>query len=211
MVEKWLEVHILFSQYQISDFRIVKTILLEVVKYCVYELRRKGLMNTYHYFFEPRVDKKPGLEVLFRVEAKEDVDLSNIENLIVERIEHFRSLIDDYVINKSYQGEIEGYGKDGWMLAKKFFEIGSDIALAIYSEDLDKREKFNPGKLIHCLLNQLALIIKFDEERFYALQLVGRAAIALHTMSVTPEVAERARMKLEEAIGELKGRTFRIL
>ena len=201
MAERWLEIHILFSQHQISNFRTIKTILLEVIKYCVYELRQRGFMRTYHYFFEPRVDKKPGLEVLFRVEPKGDEDLSNIEKSIVERIEQFRSLIDGYVINKSYQGEIEGYGRDGWMLAKRFFEIGSDIALAMYSENLDKREKFNPGKLIHCFLNQLAI----DEEKFYALQLVGRAVIALHTTSVTQEVAERARVKLEEVISELRG------
>jgi len=114
-------------------------------------------------------------------------------------------LIDDYVINKSYQGEIEGYGKDGWILAKKFFEIGSDIALAIYSEKLDKREKFNPGKLIHCFLDQLAN----DEEKFYALQLVGRAMIALNAKSITPEVAERAKIKLEEVLNELRGKEFK--
>ena len=207
MIEKWLEAHILFSPHQISDFRTIKTILLEVVKYCVRKLRQRGLVKTYHYFFEPRIDGKPGLEVLFRVEGKENAGLNEIESLIIEHINRFRRLIDDYVINKSYQGEIEGYGKDGWILAKKFFEIGSDIALAIYSEKLDKREKFNPGKLIHCFLNQLAI----NEEKFHALQLVERAALSLHAMSVTPEVAKRARMKLEEAIGELRGRTFRIL
>ena len=67
MVEKWLEAHILFSPHQISDFRTIKTILLEVLKYCARKLRQRGLMKTYHYFFEPRINSKPGLEVLFRV------------------------------------------------------------------------------------------------------------------------------------------------
>jgi len=35
--------------------------------------------------------------------------------------------------------------------------------------------------------------------------------IALHAKSVTPEVVERARMKLVEAIGGLKGRILGIL
>ena len=207
MVERWLEIHILFSQHQISNFRTIKTILLEVVKYCVHELRQRGLMKTYHYFFEPRVDKKPGLEVLFRVEVKENANLSKIKDLITQRIEQFRSLIDNYIVSEGYKGEIGGYGKDGWLLAKKFFEIGSDIALAIYSENLDKKEKFNPGKLIHCFLNQLAI----DEEKFYALQLVGRGVITLHAKCVTPEVEERAKRRLEEAIRELKGKNLRFL
>ena len=87
------------------------------------------------------------------------------------------------------------------------FEIGSDTALAVYSEDLDKKEKFNPGKLIHCFLNQLAI----DEEKFYALQLVGRCVIALHARSVTREVAERAKRRLEEAIREMEGKPLRFL
>ena len=207
MVEKWLEVHILFSQHQISNFRTIKTILLEVIRHCVHELRQGELIKTYHYLFEPRVDKKPGLEVLFRVEAKENAGLDEIKNLITQRIEQFKESIDNYIICEGYEGEIEGYGKDGWRLAKKFFEIGSDIALAAYSEDLDKREKFNPGKLIHCFLNQLAI----NEERFHALQLVKRCVIALHARSVTREVTERARRKLEEAIKELEGKPLRFI
>jgi len=139
MVERWLEIHILFSPHQISNFRTIETVLLEVVKYCVHELRQRGLMKTYHYFFEPRVDKKPGLEVLFRIEVKENANLGKIKDLITQRIEQFRSLIDNYIVSEDYKSEIGGYGKDGWILAKKFFEIGSDIALAIYSEDLDKK------------------------------------------------------------------------
>ena len=136
MSERWLEVHILFSQHQI---RAIKTILLKVIKHCVYELRQRGLIKTYHYLFERRVDEKPGLEVLFRVESEENASLGEIKDLITQRIEQFRSLIDNYIVSEDYKSEIGGYGKDGWILAKKFFEIGSDIALAIYSEDLDKK------------------------------------------------------------------------
>ena len=66
--------------YLWKSFRTIKTILLEVIKHCVYDLRRRGLMKTYHYLFEPRVDEKPGLEVLFRVEAKEKVGRSHKRN-----------------------------------------------------------------------------------------------------------------------------------
>ena len=206
MTEKWLEVHILFPQHQASS-RTIKTVLLGVVKHCVHELRRKELIKTYHYFFERRVDGKPGVEVLFRVEAGENVSLDEIKDLITQRIEEFRDLIDDYIVSESYEGEAEGYGKDGWLLAKKFFEIGSDIALAMYSEDLEKGEKLIPDKLIHCFLNQLAI----DEERFYARRLVERCATMLRAGSVTQEVAERARKKLEEAIREMEGRPLRLL
>ena len=34
IVKKWLKAHVLFSTHQISDFRTIKTILLEVIKYC---------------------------------------------------------------------------------------------------------------------------------------------------------------------------------
>ena len=206
MTEKWLEVHILFSQHQASS-RTIKTVLLGVIKRCVHELRRRGLIKTYHYFFERRVDGKPGVEVLFRVEAKENVSLDEIKDLITQRIEEFRDLIDDYVLSEGYEGEVEGYGRGGWLLAKKFFEIGSDIALAMYSEGLEKGEKFIPSKLVHCFLNQLAI----DEERFYARRLVERCATMLRAGSVTQEVVERARKKLEEAIRELEGRPLRLL
>jgi len=206
MTEKWLEAHILFSQHQ-TEFRTLKTVLLGVVKHCAHELRWRGLIKTYHYFFEPRVNGKPGVEVLFRVEAGENTSLDEIKDLITQRIEEFRGLVDDYVISEGYEGEAEGYGKDGWLLAKKFFEIGSDIALAMYSEGLEKGEKFIPDKLIHCFLNQLAI----DEERFYARRLVERCATMLRAGSVTQEVAERARKKLEEAIREMEGRPLRPL
>jgi len=209
MTEKWLEVHILFSQHQASS-RTIKTVLLGVIKRCVHELRRRGLIKTYHYFFERRVDGKPGVEVLFRVEAGENASLDEIKGLITRRIEEFRGLIDYYVVSEGYEGEAEGYGKDGWLLAKKFFEIGSDIALAMYSEGLDKGEKFIPSKLIHCFLNQLTLMIT-NEERFYAQQLVGSCVTALRARSVTREVVERARRRLEEAIREMEGRPLRPL
>lgn len=204
MVEQWLEGHIFFADNQANNH---PHILQEVVKYCADELESKNMRKTFHYLFEPRIDRKPGFEILFRIEAREDLDLDEIEKIVIERIDQFLHLIDGKRITRGYHGEASGFGQDGWGLTKQLFEIGSEIAIGQLSGGFRKGEKFSPGKLVHCFLNQHMV----NEEMFHADKLVGRVLITLGVSSVTPEVEGRARNLLEEALNNFRSGQIRML
>lgn len=201
MVEEWLEVHIFFTSNQSNNVPIV---LLKVVKYCADELQSRNMRKTFHYLFEPRIDRRTGFEMLFRIETRENISTDEIENIIIGRIEQFLNLIDGKQITKDYHGEEDGFGQDGWQLTKQLFEMGSEIAIGRFSDTFRKDEKFNPGKLVHCFLNQQMV----NEEVFHSVELIGRAIITLGIDSVTPEVESRAKHQLEEALNKLKSGKF---
>ncbi|MBO3842191.1 MAG: hypothetical protein FGF48_07225 [Candidatus Brockarchaeota archaeon] len=206
MVEKWLEAHIFFTDDQRNSISIV---LQEVVKYCADELKSRNMRKTFHYLFEPRIDNKPGFEILFRAEAQENISLDEMERIVRERIDHFLHLIDGEQITKGYHGEASDseFGPDGWQLTKQFLEVGSEIAIGRFSAAFRKGEKFHPGKLVHCFLNQQ----RVDEEKFHADALIGRVIITLHATSVTHEVESRAGNLLGEALNRLRSQQIRFL
>jgi len=204
MIEEWLEAHIFFTSNQI---KIVPIILQEVVKHCADELQSRNMLKTFHYLFEPRIDRRDGFEMLFRIEARENISMDEIEKIIIGRIEQFLHLIDGKQITKYYHGEEDGFGQDGWQLTKQLFEIGSKIAIGRLSDTFRKGEKFNPGKLVHCFLNQQMV----NEEVFHSVELIGRTIITLGIDSVTPEVESRAKHQLEEALNRLKSTKIRKL
>ena len=206
MVEQWLEAHIFFTEDQASN---VPLILQELVKYCADELESGNKRKTFHYLFEPRIDGNPKFEILFRIEAKENISLDEIEETVIERVDQFLHLVDGRQITREYHGEAgaDGFGQDGWELTKQLFEIGSKIAIGRLSESFRKGEKFVPGKLVHCFLNQQ----RVNEEIFHAVQLIGRVMITLGVSSVTPEVERRARRLLEEALTTVRSSQIRML
>lgn len=195
MTEVWLEVHLLLTDQQRGN---VPLILQEIVKYCADELKSRKMRKTFHYFFEPRIDGRPGFEILFRIEVMDYVDLNDVEKIITARINQYTNLIDGVLIKRNYHGEVNDYGEDGWELAKLFFEIGSEIAIGMFSENFRKGRKFNVGKFVHCFLNQQGV----DEEIFHANALIGRAMINLGVTSMTQEVEERVRKILERVLNE---------
>jgi hypothetical protein len=204
MVEQWLEAHIFFANNQANN---VPLILREIVKYCADEFESRKKRKTFHYLFEPRIDGKLGFEILFRIEMRESVNLDEMEEIVVGRIDRFLHLVDGKRITKGYPGEVDGFGQDGWELTKQLFEIGSKIAIGKISENFRKGEKFTPGKLVHCFLIQHMV----NEEMFHAVELVGRVLIHLHSNTVTTEVENRARRLLEEALKKLKSSPIRML
>jgi len=202
MVEKWLEVHIFFAEDQSNN---VPNILRDVVKYCADKFESEGKRKSFHYLFEPRIDGNLGFEILLRIEAKEDTSLDELERAVVDRIEEFLQLVNGKQITKDYHGEASDFGEDGWELTKQLFEIGSKIAIGQLVENFRKGEKFVPGKLMHCFLNQH----RVNEEKFHATQLVGRVLITLNASSVTNDVENRARRLLEEAITAIRSSQIR--
>jgi hypothetical protein len=204
MVEQWLEAHIFFRNNQEGN---VPLVLQEVVRYCADDLESKNMRKTFHYLLEPRIDGKPGFEILFRIEVRENTNLDEIEKIVIKRIDQFLHLVDGKRITKGYHGEAEGFGQDGWELTKQLFEIGSKIAIGQLSESFRKGEKFSPGKLVHCFLNQQMI----NEEMFHADKLVGRVLITLGVSSVTREVENRAKGLLEEALNKFRSSQIRML
>jgi hypothetical protein len=202
MVEKWLEVHIFFAENQSNN---VPTILRDVVKHCADIFESEGKRKSFHYLFEPRIDGNPGFEILYRIEAKEDTSLDELEGTVTDRMKEFLQLVNGRRFTKDYHGEATDFGEDGWELTKQLFEIGSEIAIGQLTADFRKGEKFLPGKLLHCFLNQNSV----NEEKFHATQLVGRTLITLKSNSVTDEVENRARKLLEEAITTLRASQIR--
>lgn len=197
MVERWLEAHIFFTNELIKN---VQQILSNIIQYCADQLESKQMRKTFHYLFEPRIDGQEGIEILFRIEVRNNTSLKDVEKLISNRLSQLEHLIDGNKIIRDYQGEAIGFGEDGWELTKQMFEIGSKIAIGQTDAGFKKGEKFGQGKLIHCFLNQQMI----NEAEFHADALVSRILVKLRSRSVTRDVETNIRNLIEATLNKWK-------
>jgi hypothetical protein len=149
-------------------------LLLDFVKPTVETIESKGLLKTFHFFFEPN-----GFH--FRVRANKREEVEEINEIVTHRLEKMNDLTFSM---SEYTGEQGSYGTKGWNYAQKFFEYGCRISLLKKgtlrklrgdpeaSEEIlkickiptEQRDQFFEIKFIHCFLNQMTFDILHEAD-----------------------------------------------
>lgn len=132
-MEHWVEIN-LFADLGVQD-----DILLGVLWPHVKRLRRKGALLSFHYFREP--------EIRFRMRLTTELEMRAQERKLGEIAERLkrRGLVskwnfgDHGAADKRYVGEEDRYGKNGWLVAQRYFEEGAEAALGLL--DLKRKSK----------------------------------------------------------------------
>lgn len=180
MEKNWIKLGLSLHEIKNLNEEEKKKLLL-VVTPIIEKLKEKNILETFHFFFEPFLD--------LRFQIKKEDDIPKAKEFILSLINQELPKEKIFVISKNgrffpknspefseYFGEEEDFGKDGWMIAKKFFEIGSRFALCKMDENKDRvilkkvggviEGKFDEGKFIHLILNQLGYSTP-DEAQFH--------------------------------------------
>ena len=123
-MERWVEIN-LFAKARDED-----RILLEVLWPYVKKLRRQGALVGWHYFREP--------EIRFRVRVKSEKERraqSKAVESMAARLKKeglvSRWRFGNHGEEGTYVGEADRYGDNGWEIAQKYFEDGSETALRL--------------------------------------------------------------------------------
>lgn len=123
-MEHWVEINLF------AELKNQNRILLDVLWPYAKRLRRRGALICYHYFREP--------EIRFRVRVKSGRE-RRAQAKALEKIAE--RLKEEGVISKwkfgnhgeegTYLGEVDRYGPNGWKVAQKYFEDGSETAIGL--------------------------------------------------------------------------------
>jgi hypothetical protein len=127
--------------------------------------------------------------------------LTSIEDLIVQE--------PVYELFTPYERETVDFGEDGWMIAKKVFEMGSRMAVAKLDPESRKGRRFDEGKLLHCFLNSIGhgiLVVNrggrpvTSEVLFHLNSFLGRMLIIRGKRIMDNDTESETRGLIEEQI-----------
>jgi hypothetical protein len=203
--EKWVEIRLWFSRFDLTCY---KRLLLSFIKPVIKELKNKQALKTFHFFFEP----EPHL--LFRIELCTEDAASEIKKLV----RNYRKSIEDFIDSSrenelfaDYPGEAEDFGEDGWEIAKKVFECGSEMAIGKLDLDFRKGKKLQVGKLLHCLLNSLGYSFSDYEAIYHLRAFVSRMLILERKETLDEALEAKIRAMLEEQLTGMRGRKIELI
>ena len=124
-MEHWIEINLDASPKRQDE------VLLGFLRPWVETLRRKRVLVTWHYFREP--------EIRFRVRLRERRSklteakaLASMANSLQKR-----GLIGEWHFGnhgekgRTYVGEEDRYGREGWKVAQRYFNSGAEAALSL--------------------------------------------------------------------------------
>ena len=191
-------------------------LLVDFVKPTIDLMQSRGLLRTFHFFFEP-----DGFHL--RVRAMNQNQIVDIERIITDNLQKFPKLTST---QSSYTGEENDYGTEGWLYVQKFFEYCCRISL-LKKETMKKLKEaptleieilktckvptqthphglFFNAKLIHCFSNQSTLnILQETEYYFFDLFMERIETMRIHL----PETLKKTKLHwvniLEEARTEI--------
>jgi len=182
MVEQWYVSHIFMKPETFQKER--DRVLLDAVKPAVEALEAKGLIQTFHFLFEPN------FEVLFRVRLSEGASMKDVKAIIDEKLEPIKGLCVKIVPQEDYPGEGDptadwSFGTEGWIHTQKFLEYGNRVTLLMREVGMGRKpisagrldSQFNIEKLVHCFLNQAGLGT-IEEAEFHIHGFIERSLMA---------------------------------
>ena len=120
----------------------------------------------------------------------------------------------------TYPGETGDYGEDGWVIAKKVFEMGGRMAIGQTDSAFGRGRKFEEGKILHCFLNSIGCgATGFSrngkpvtrEAVFNLKQFFGRMLIIRDKNSLDPEIEQEIRWLVNDEIDQWKGKPMEII
>jgi hypothetical protein len=214
MNESWVQTNLWFKNLDATCFR---RLLLEFVSPTIKELESRGIIKTFHFLFE----SDP--HFFLRIEP----NLPNESERVKEVVKKFLSGIRDLLVAHpeeqeftSYLGEAGDYGEDGWVIAKKVFEMGGRMAIGQIDSAFGKGRKFEEGKILHCFLNSIGRGVsgswrngKFvtREAVFHLEQFIGRVLIIRDKKGLDSETEREIRGLVDDEIDQWKGKTIEII
>lgn len=149
-MKKWIEVGIFIKP---SCHRILDRLPI------IIERLFPENVDSFHYFHEPNY------EIRFRILANKRTCL-RIRKIIKEDIKP--RWWCQRVKFRKYRGEKKLYGKEGFDVAKDYFETGAIMALRLLSQEeggkLEKSKDFHARRYTHLFLNQLGFSTKEELE-----------------------------------------------
>jgi len=214
MNESWVQTYLWFKKL---DARCFERLLLEFVSPTIKELERGGIIKTFHFLFERDPD------FFLRIEPNSTNELEKVKHVARKHLSAIHDLLVAHPEQQeftSYSGEAEDYGEDGWVTAKKVFEMGSRMAIGQIDSAFRKGRKFEEGKILHCFLNSIGCGIsgisrndKFvtREAIFHLKQFIGRMLIIRHKKALDSETEQEIRGLVNDEIDHWKGKTMEII
>lgn len=177
-------------------------LLLTVVKSTIDELESSQELVSFHFLFEPEHE-------LFRMRLSTPSSVERAKRMVRERIEQVKDfVVTDEGLFGEYSGESGHFGEDGWQLAQRMFEMGTRLAIALGDPEFSKGVGFEPGKIIHCMMNPNFGAMEYN---FYLEQFVGRIMAMKRKTVVDEEVDAVTKQLLDAKLKEWKNAQLRII
>jgi hypothetical protein len=193
VIEPWIKVELKL---------IVKPpeMLRNYIKPTILELEKVSLIESFHFFFEG----KYGIDLLLRLKLKEEAMRDRAKDIINKMLSEALVRIGD-----DYRGEVEKFGKDGWKIAQKYFEIASRVSISKV-DGSDIRKAFNEGHFVHYLLNPNG----YDdaaEMLFHLHSFIGRLLIKNNLQEINEDVKREAIELLDKILKDYEGKKLELI
>jgi hypothetical protein len=214
MNESWVQTNLWFKKLDVTCFQ---RLLLEFVSPTIKELESRGIIKTFHFLFE----SDP--HFFLRIEPNSPNDSERVKEVVKKFLSGIRDLMVAHPEEQeftSYPGEAGDYGEDGWVIAKKVFEMGGRMAIGQVDSAFRKGRKFEEGKILHCFLNSIGCGVsglssngKFvtREAVFHLRQFIGRMLIIRGKRSLDPEIGQEITGLVDDEIDQWKRKTMEII
>jgi len=201
MSEIWVEATLRLGRI---DQEGHKRLILSFVKPVINDLEGKGMLDTFHFLFEP------GPRLLLRIQPEGENNVQEIRQTVRSALTNVQDLIVQdpaHELFTLYEGEAVDFGEDGWVITKKVFEMGSRMAVAKLDPESRKGRKFDEGKLLHCFLNSTGhgsvVVYKggrlvTSEALFHLNSFLGRMLIMRGKRIMDDDLANEVRGLIEE-------------
>lgn len=200
----WHNILLVFSQkfYTIDRKRRHHKLILDFVKTIVDYFEARNSLKSFHFFYE-------GDRLELRLELGDGISRDEVKNVTRKYLSEVDDLVNTTrhdVVNYYPEVGDHQYGIDGWEIAKKTFEYGSRLAIALLNPEFRKGKILREGKLIHCILNSLNYG-KSEEKTFHITQAVEREVMIIsQERKVKPENVnvEEATQRVKDSLDKLK-------
>lgn len=200
----WHNARIFFSRefYTMDSTSRHSKLILDFIKPVTDYFKFKDLLKSFHFFYED-------YRLELRLELGDGVSRDEVNSIFRKYLTKVAELVDvakSDIVNYQPEDRDDQFGVDGWEIAKKIFEYGSKLAIALRDVEVRKGQLFHEGKLIHCMLNSL----NYDwhrERDFHIIKAVERETIIMsRELKVEPEDVnvEEAKQHIKDYIDKLK-------
>jgi hypothetical protein len=212
--ESWVQTNLWFKKLDATGFL---RFLLDFVSPTIKEVESGGIIKTFHFLYESNPT------FLLRIEPNSSNELEKVKNIARKHLSAIRDLLVAHNEEEeftSYSGEAEDYGEDGWVIAKKVFEMGSRTAIGKVDSTFRKGRKFEEAKMLHCFLNSIGFSAfglsrddKFvtKEASFHLDQFIGRMLIIRNKRSLDSECEQEIEDLVHDEIMQMKGKIIELI
>jgi len=200
----WHNVLLFFGQqfYATDSASRNSRLILGFIKPVTDYFKVRDLLKSFHFFYE-------GDRLELRLELGDGVSRDEVKSIFRKYLAKVIDLVDaakSDIVN--YQPEVrdDQFGVDGWEIAKKVFEYGSKLAIAVRDVEFRKGKLLHEGKLIHCMLDSVGYDWRRERD-FHIMEAIEREIVIMsHGRGMKPEDVnvEQAKQHIRDHMDKLK-------